>query len=130
MKIEETIKEAYGIHWEQLKGFVTVYGWIKLDKYTSKFKELFELANNVEFRTYGSFTQWRPKTLKNLSRSNGWKKIENFNNFKTKKNSICLILTNKNNILTYDRYCSLFSINETEFITHYQFIDFPKPPNI
>jgi len=74
MTKEETIKNAYGEHWESLKEFVDDDGWCK-KRIEHEERMLKKDIIDVQIVGHGQYF-YRPKSLQGIETNNGWKKIE------------------------------------------------------
>jgi len=147
-KKQKAIEGAYGDHYEKVKQFIGDDGWCVRIDYSSGL----EILNHESLNDLGIFQDddlvdvgydhnrkqhiWRPKTLENFEKNNGWKVINSEEDL-PRENMQCFIMQNGNvqigsYISNYKRWfapgCYYSETYKNLGITHYQPIEKPKKP--
>lgn len=139
MTKQEIIKEAYGIHYEEVKNFIDENGWcVQIDyssgKEVKNHRTLNEMGftQNDDLLDFGYFSnenkhKWRPKSLEAIENNNGWIKIESESDlpkddewYWVKKKTGEQIMSGYQRIVSNERWL--------EEMTHYQKIIKPNEP--
>lgn len=138
MTKQEYIQQAYGEYWDKVKDYVDEDGWIVdpyyhaigypneaeiFDEILRSLKKSFEYEEMMDRDT----PTFRPVSLISHESNNDWLSFVDVDYSFLLKNS-GWVYTDKGDIYTIKDYSSLFSICETQKITHYQLIEKPKPP--
>lgn len=79
MTKQEKIKEAYGIHFEEVKYSVDENGWVSFGN-----SNAFRLDGKMEQEVDSYNGKFRPKSLQGIENNNGWVKIESENDLPQK----------------------------------------------
>ena len=85
MTKHESIEQAYGSHWEDVKEFVDSEGWVNF----KHLKQNLEIA----FDAYADLV--RPSSLHRLEYNNGWTKIESVDDL-PKETMACYFILKSN----------------------------------
>jgi len=107
MTKQDKIREAYGIHWEEVKDQVDENGWLDGK---GNHKGLVGLTMKVYDPYDSKYCYWkRPVSLSGIENNNGWIKIESKQDLPSKK-GLYMVCINNNPIIGI--------IENTTFIKH------------
>ena len=123
---QEAIKKAYGEYWEKLEYFINKDGWAY---------NYFEEIGIEIFGSEADFKNsifWRPKSLQGIENNNGWIKIESEADLPKEGMHHSILLDSEciNGYRNYD-VIVFYEVNSRfrkKEISHYQPIEFQKPP--
>lgn len=134
MTKQEYIQQAYGEYWSKVKQYVDEDGRIstencyeiwRVDDHPEKFYK--GVVKDLNLILDHDYMDYQPGELCGIEWNNNWLSFVDVDYSFLLKNS-GWVYTDKGNIYTIKDYSSLFSISETQKITHYQLIEEPKPP--
>lgn len=135
MTKQETIKNAYGEHWDKVKQWVDENGWFDYNKAGFELKLYYGTTtyDDVTDGYNGTYEQ-RPKSLQGIASNNGWVKIESIDDL-PKEDCICWVIDKEDNVVfgkwvtpPTEKYFKDASEYWLKRISHYQVIQKPSLP--
>lgn len=122
----ETIKAAYGPHWDKVKDHVDEDGWCFNNSLRPDAKDAyFSYVTNYKY-----CDKWRPKSLSGIEDNNGWTKIESEEDLPQSRGTYYFFERYQEEIVIRENWERGITNNiyALAYFTHWQKIYKPKKP--